>query len=212
MGRTLASVKGKYKYVRCHGLLGTYDDGLAWLKKPQNIQKPKCILWMGSSIGNLGRSEAADFLRGFSEVLGSQDIMLIGIDACQDRDQVFQAYNDKEGKTREFYYNGLKHANHLAGKDIFKLNDWVVFGEYDEEAGRHQAFYSPVKNVTVEGTPVIAGERIKFEESYKYSSLQSEELWLHAGLKPLARFGNDTDQYRESIFVFQRRTASVFGL
>ena len=151
--RTLAEVDGKYKKVRCHGLFGTYDNGLAWLKRPENLQKPKCILWMGSSIGNLSRTEAAGFLKGFTEILGDKDSMLIGIDACQDKDKVYRAYNDKEGTTLEFYYNGLINANKLLGKEVFRRADWKVIGEYDEDASRHQAFYSPVRDVVVEGIP-----------------------------------------------------------
>ena len=195
--RTLAEVDGKYKHVHCHGLFGTYDNGLAWLKRPENLRKPKCVLWMGSSIGNLSRVEAADFLKGFTEILGDRDSMLIGIDACQDKDKVYHAYNDKEGTTLEFYYNGLRNANKLLGKEVFRRADWKVIGEYDEDAGRHQAFYSPVTDAVVEGIPIKAGERIRFEESYKYSLLQTSELWERAGFMPKAVFGNRPNDYRK---------------
>jgi EasF-like predicted methyltransferase len=196
--RTLAAVEGRYKHVHCRGLLGTYDDGLVWLTKPENLRRPKCILWMGSSIGNLNRLEAADFLKGFSRILRDQDTMLIGVDACQDRDKVLHAYNDGEGKTHEFILNGLDHANTLSGREIFRKGEWKVIGEYDEEAGRHQAFVSPVRNVMVEGVSVEAGERIRIEESYKYSLIQSTELWEKAQLVSKARFGDSLNQYRKS--------------
>ena len=186
--------------MQCYGLLGTYDNGLAWLKKPENLKRSKCILWMGSSIGNLSRTEAADFLRSFSEILKDQDSMLIGIDACQDKDKVYHAYNDGVGKTLEFYYNGLSNANRVLGKEVFKRADWEVIGEYDEDAGRHQAFYSPLHDVVIEGTPIRAGERIRFEESYKYSSPQCSELWQQAGLMSWAKFGNKANDYRKCIF------------
>lgn len=201
--RTLSAVDGIYKYVRCHGLFGTYDDGLAWLKTTANMGKPKCILWMGSSIGNLDRTEAADFLKNcFSEVLRGQDSMLIGIDACQESDKIYHAYNDKQGKTHEFILNGLIHANKLMGKEVFRQGDWKVVGQYDEEAGRHQAFYSPVRDVLVEGTLIRTGERIRVEESYKYSILQSNELWQRAGLMVQARFGNRTNEYRKLAYYY----------
>lgn len=152
---------------------------------------------MGSSIGNLGRTEAADFLKGFTGILEDKDSMLIGIDACQHKDKVYHAYNDKEGTTLEFYYNGLINANKLLGKEVFSRADWKVIGEYDEDSGRHQAFYSPVKDVVVEGIPIKAGEKIRFEESYKYSLLQSSELWERAGLMPKAVFGNRLNNYRK---------------
>ena len=189
-----------YKHVRCHGLLGTYDDGLAWLKKPEHLERPKCILWLGSSIGNLDRKEAAHFLSQFSPILRAQDTMLIGIDACKDKDKVFHAYNDKDGKTHDFILNGLLRANTIMGQEIFRKDFWKVIGEYDEEAGRHQAFVVPLKDVAV-GTAVIrAGEKVRIEESYKYSLPQSAELWDNAGLVPKARFGNRVNQYRRSSY------------
>ena len=188
--------------MRCHGLFGTYDDGLAWLKKTASLGKSKCILWLGSSVGNLNRTEAADFLRGFSDVLQGQDSMLIGIDACQETDKVYHAYNDKQGKTHEFILNGLIHANKLMGKEAFRKEDWRVVGEYDEEAGRHQAFYSPVRDVMVEGTLIEAGEKIRVEESHKYSILQSNELWQRAGLMVQARFGDRINEYRQLEFSY----------
>lgn len=53
--RTLAQVPA-YRYVRCRGLLGTYDDGREWLREPMNISRRKCILSLGSSIGTLAGS------------------------------------------------------------------------------------------------------------------------------------------------------------
>ena len=210
--RTLAEVEGQYEHVRCHGLLGTYDNGLAWLKKPENLQRPKCILWMGSSIGNLGPNEAADFLKGFSGILGDEDSMLIGIDACQDKDKVFHAYNDKEGTTLEFYFNGLINANKHLGKEIFRRAEWKVIGEYDADAGRHQAFYSPVRDVMVEGISIKAGEKVKLEESYKYSLQQSRELWKSAGLNPQAIFGNRLGDYRKCALYSSCMSRKLFNI
>jgi uncharacterized SAM-dependent methyltransferase len=48
--RTLAQLP-QYEHVRAHGLLGTYDDGREWLRKPSNSSRQKCILTLGSSIG-----------------------------------------------------------------------------------------------------------------------------------------------------------------
>lgn len=50
--RTLAQLPA-YKHVRAHGLLGTYDDGRHWLKQPSNASRRKCILSLGSSVGEL---------------------------------------------------------------------------------------------------------------------------------------------------------------
>lgn len=197
--RTLSAVPKHWEYVRCRGLLGTYDDASDWLQRPELVQQPKWILSLGSSIGNFGRQEAATFLQGFASTLRSTDVVLVGLDACQDQDKVYHAYNDQEGKTHEFLLNGLLHANRLLGKDVFKLRDWEVIGEYDEAAGRHQAFYTPLKDLMIDGVYVAAGEKVRVEESYKYSSIQSNELWRKAGLVQQNCFSNSSNDYRKPL-------------
>lgn len=110
---------------------------------------------------------------------------------------MYSAYNDSHGKTHEFVLNGLVHANRILAKDVFRLEDWKVIGEYDESAGRHQAFYSPTKDLVIDGVYVETGEKIRVEESYKWSSEQSSKLWETAGLVRRASFGNRTDDYRK---------------
>ncbi|KAK3488126.1 C-type lectin protein [Neurospora hispaniola] len=192
--RTLAQVPS-YKHVKCHGLLGTYDDGRDWLKAPENINKQKCILHLGSSIGNFNRSDAAIFLKGFTDVLGPNDKMLIGVDACNDPARVYHAYNDKVGITHEFILNGLRNANEILGETAFIEGDWRVIGEYvyDEEGGRHQAFYAPTRDTMVMGELIRSHDRIQIEQSLKYSKEESERLWSTAGLEQVSEwtYGNE---------------------
>src|SRR2546429_2752610 len=199
--RTLGAFPtGTYRHVSCHGLLGTYEDGLEWLKKPDNIHRPKFILSMGSSIGNFSRADAAEFLRKFAGVLGPQGSLIIGLDGCKDKDKVYHAYNDKLGVTHKFLLNGLLHANTIIGHEVFNLADWTVVGEYDEEAGRHQAFYVPNRDVHFKNITMKAGEKIKVEESYKYSPQESSDLWKNAGVIKRASFGSS--EYRKLFFFY----------
>lgn len=108
LDRTLRQVP-TYRHVRTHGLLGTYDDGREWLKTPDVAAKRKCIMSLGSSIGknggrsreestkvlpfhpqtgNFQRDEAADFLRGFADVLQPNDTMIVGLDSCTNPSKV----------------------------------------------------------------------------------------------------------------------------
>ena len=196
--RTLSAVPpGTYKNVHCHGLYGTYDDGLKWLKTPQIDRKPRCILSLGSSIGNFNREAAAAFLKSFAHVLGPQDLMMIGIDGCQNKERVYHAYNDREGVTHEFVRNGLVHANKVLGREVFMQDDWEIFGEYDVSAGRHQAFYVSVADLKIDDVHFSAGEKVRIEESYKYSLFQTEVLWQNTGVTSQASFGDATGTYRK---------------
>ncbi|KAK4466152.1 hypothetical protein QBC42DRAFT_89948 [Cladorrhinum samala] len=192
--RTLAQLP-TYHHVHAHGLLGTYDDGREWLKDPSNTSRRKCILSLGSSIGNFGRGDAASFLKHFADVLGHGDTMLIGVDACNDPAKVYHAYNDKEGITHEFILNGLRNANKVLGETVFEEGDWRVIGEYvyDAEGGRHQAFYAPYRDTTVLGELVRPHERIQVEESLKWSPEETQKLWKAAGLAEIGKWmrGNE---------------------
>lgn len=194
--RTLAEIpQGTFKHVQCFGLLGTYDDGLAWLKQAEYAKRPKTILSLGSSIGNFPRNEAAEFLSQFVDIFTTNDSFLLGIDGCTDGSAVYHAYNDREGLTHEFILNGLKHANELLDREVFHVPDWQVIGEYDEQAGRHHAFVAPLKDVTVEGVNIGAGERVRIEESYKYDADQRRQLWNDAGVTEGASWTNTGGNY-----------------
>ncbi|OAA76453.1 DUF323 domain protein [Akanthomyces lecanii RCEF 1005] len=186
--RTLLQVPD-YKHVRSHGLWGTYDDGKDWLKQFADSDRNITIIHLGSSIGNFSRQEAGAFLQGFSQVMKPTDSIIIGIDSCCDPNKVYHAYNGN------FILNGLRHANAVYGSDIFNLDDWKVIGEfiYDEDGGRHQAFLSPNKEVTILGTTIKQAERLKIEQSLKYSQVGGEKLWRAAGLKEVKRWRRGDD-------------------
>ena len=130
--RTLSAIpEGTFEHVKCFGLLGTYDDGLEWLKRPENAKVPRTILSLGSSIGNFTREDAAGFLAQFAAILGPRSSLLLGLDGCQDGDKVYKAYNDSEGTTHRFTMNGLKHANRLLGYDAFDLGQWEAIGQFN---------------------------------------------------------------------------------
>lgn len=96
--------------------------------------------------------------------------------------------------------NGLAHANEIFGREIFDINDWKVIGEYvyDEDGGRHQAFVTPTRDVTILDQHIKAFERIKIEESLKYSVSGLQKLWQSAGLQKV-RTWSKHDEYGELI-------------
>ncbi|KKA16396.1 N-methyltransferase [Rasamsonia emersonii CBS 393.64] len=196
LNRTFAAISPQtYQHVRFHGLHGTYDDALSWLQNPDNRKQPTCVLSMGSSLGNFRRPEAAEFLGRFARLLGSSDSVIVGLDACKDRDKVYRAYNDSKGVTSRFYLNGLSHANAVLGYEAFKPGQWEVVCSFDEANGCHQAFYVPTQDVTINGISLRKGEKILFEEAFKYDLHERERLWRDAGLVPAASFGNSSNDY-----------------
>ncbi|KFH42389.1 hypothetical protein ACRE_068860 [Hapsidospora chrysogenum ATCC 11550] len=206
--RTLAELP-QFQHVTCHGLLGTYDDGREWLKDVGD--RPKCILHLGSSIGNFHRDEAAQFLGDFANTMRPSDAMFIGVDSCikpdkADRDiatlttarltailkpirlPLYTIVNTLYSRLPRFILNGLAHANAILNSQVFHLPDWKVIGEYvyDSDGGRHQAFVVPVRDVRVLDVDIPAYERIQIEQSLKYSPAGSDKMWKLAGLEEVA--------------------------
>lgn len=212
--RTLSAIPaGSFKHVKYFGLHGTYDDGLEWLKSAETAnRRQKNILWLGSSIGNFKRDDGAQFLKTFSDILRPGDTMIIGIDGCQDPDRVYHAYNDKQGVTHKFIRNGLQHANQIFGHEEFDMKKWTVIGEYNKAARRHQAFVSPTQETRIDGVVIHKDERVRIEESYKFSELDILRLWETASLVEGAKWANKTGDYGQSIpdlKLCQRRLTNV---
>ena len=73
-----------------------------------------------------------------------------------------------------------------------------MHGEYvhDERGGRHQAFYSPLEDTVVLGQLIRSGhDRIKVEQSLKYSEDGSRRLWEAAGLAEVGHWSKDNNEY-----------------
>lgn len=196
--RTLADIpENAYEHVKCYGLHGTYDDGLEWLKTPQIKAVTKAVLWLGSSVGNFSREDAGSFLNNFQNGLQPGDSMIVGIDACKEPERVYHAYNDCEGVTHQFVLNGLEHANEIMETEAFDMAKWKVIGEFDVENGRHHAFVTPTEDVSIGDISIAAGEKVRIEESYKFSSDETIELWKEAGLAAVEAWSTKRGDYGE---------------
>ncbi|KAM5506803.1 hypothetical protein McanMca71_001708 [Microsporum canis] len=194
--RTFAELPSKsYRYVKCGGLWGTYDDGLAWLNKLVNRNKPTWVMSLGSSMGNFNPTEAAGFLSGFARSLGPVDSMVIALDPCKASEKVFRAYNDSKGVTKQFYLNGLSNANTILGFEAFKLGEWDAIGEFDQTQGCHRAYYVPLTDTVIRDIHIKKGEKIFFEQAFKFGADECEKLWREAGLQPTRKFGDEYNIY-----------------
>lgn len=90
------------------------------------------------------------------------------------------------------------------GEELFNVDDWKVIGEYvyDDEGGRHQAFYSPTKDVYYKDIHFKAGERVHVEQSLKYSSEETSQLWNASGLNEVGRWSASSEAYSMSQISF----------
>jgi L-histidine Nalpha-methyltransferase / hercynylcysteine S-oxide synthase len=99
------------------------------------------------------------------------------------------------------------------GQKVFDINDWKIIGEYvhDSEGGRHQAFYSPKRNIRCLGVCIEEGERVQVEQSLKYSHEEARVLWQLAGLKEIGKWTATEELYSKSnIYLFKTSSRTIF--
>lgn len=88
-----------------------------------------------------------------------------------------------------------------------------MIGEYvyDLTGGRHQAFYSPTKDVHYKDVYIKAGERVQVEQSLKYSPEEAQGLWKTSGLVEMARWSASSEAYSKwlTVFAFRPRTPYI---
>ncbi|KAI4262932.1 MAG: hypothetical protein L6R42_001900 [Xanthoria sp. 1 TBL-2021] len=130
------------QFVECRGLLGTYDDCATWLKQDAKLTSaPLTIVWLGSSIANLGMPEARELLSRLVGLSPRNRRMIVAVDGCAEEQRIRRAYDLAGGQSRQFVMNGLCHANRIIGSEQFCNKDWIFRGSY-----RHseRTFYSSV--------------------------------------------------------------------
>ncbi|KAK4938800.1 hypothetical protein LTR10_020807 [Elasticomyces elasticus] len=200
--RTLRDIKPEeFQYVRCHGLFGSYDDGLDWLRSSAMSSKPRCIMSLGSTLGGFDLPESAKFLSQFANLPGppssdgNSTLMLIGLDGCLDGKKVWSAYNDSEHRNERFIRNVMTHANRVLGQEIFRQEDWEHRGKWNAELKRHEQYLIPKKDVDFEGHCLRAGEEVFVVASQKYGAEERETLWQHSGLRPLKEWHTQSHGY-----------------
>ncbi|KAJ2831926.1 hypothetical protein GGI24_001417 [Coemansia furcata] len=216
----MESLAPRFANVSFVALCGTYDEVLTQFKKSAHRQKT--LLWLGSSIGNYSAESATQFLTDISDrTLATNDTIIIGMDRQKDPAVVMAAYHDAQGVTTEFKMNELKHANRLisAGTNgdlpAFDVDKFRYVGEYDEAAGRRDAFLEAREDTLVKWPSDLAAqfkdfcgsdllirrhERIYVESSHKYGNGSAGVLARSTGLIHAAQWQDARGYYELNLF------------
>ncbi len=175
-----------YPRLQIEAIAGEYEDALEHLSGPH--ARPRLIAWLGSSIGNFRKPEAADFLHRIREWMSSDDRMLVGIDLRKDRERLERAYDDSQGVTARFNKNLLTRINRELNAN-FDIDSFSFEARYRESTGSVESYLVSDNRQTVEVRDLnasyefAAGERIHTEDSHKFSHEEIEALAARAGLK-----------------------------
>jgi L-histidine N-alpha-methyltransferase len=166
---------------------------------------PKLVLWLGSSVGNLTRDEAAAFLARVREVMVPGDALLIGIDLRKERGVLEGAYDDAAGVTARFTLNLLQRMNRELDAR-FDVRHFAHRTVYHEDEGRVQIeiVSRRAQRVAIEALDLeidlARGEAIHVEDSFKYSLAETLELAAAAGLRVEERWLDRAARFSLSLF------------
>ena len=139
------SLLEKYPNLEIISVAAEYDEGLRQLE--MHNERPKLILWLGSSIGNFKPEEAIDFLKNIVKILSPNDFFLFGFDLQKEKNLLVKAYNDSQEVTAEFNLNLLSRINRELGgefdlcahrEDANGMRFVIVLGRGSHGHGKHQ--------------------------------------------------------------------------
>ena len=132
--------------MEAKGIWADYNSGLDWMSTGKlTPQVPPCashhvILFMGSTLGNIPRLDAQALLNRIVDTgMRPGDMILVGLDQCQDADLVINSYSDADGLATELYRNGMYNAAkqaHIEG--LLNPEDFEYYAVYDHDEHCHK--------------------------------------------------------------------------
>lgn len=163
-------------------------------------QKPKLILFLGSSIGNMTPKESISFLSIVKTQMKTGDMLLVGCDLKKHPQIILNAYNDSQGWTKAFNLNLLERINRELSAD-FKIDQFDHYPTYDPDTGLCKSYLVSLKKqeVTLPGLGTSISfekdETILMEKSQKYTLHQLKETAAASGFQPIQQFTDSGNQF-----------------
>ncbi|DBA68320.1 TPA: hypothetical protein ACH3X2_013633 [Trebouxia sp. C0005] len=138
-----------------------------------------CVLWLGSSVGNLKPHEAVGFFQSVQQSSGPNTQIFLCTDLWKDAKTLHAAYCDSQGVTEAFIKNGMTHALHAVGVGAQAdpacwLYD-VVINPVDRRVEMWLVANEDVKGVC-DSVDIHKGERILMEMSRKFTLKDIRQL------------------------------------
>ncbi|HEY1864894.1 MAG TPA: L-histidine N(alpha)-methyltransferase [Roseiarcus sp.] len=135
--------------------------------------RPRAAFFPGSTLGNLGPSDAAALLRRMREHVGRSGKAIIGVDLRKDVETLIAAYDDKRGVTAEFNLNLLVRINRELKGD-FALDAFAHEARWNERESAIEMHLVSLKPqiVSVAGSSFAfaQGETIHTETCRKFDA------------------------------------------
>ena len=198
---SLESLASTYPGLICKGVLADFNADVAL----PFAGSRRLILFLGSTIGNLGDEDAHRFLTGVAQAMEDQDRFLVGFDLVKDKDVLERAYDDARGVTARFNLNLLTRLNGELDADFdpSAFRHRAFFNEDESRIEMHieslasQAVRIPDAGLSFEMEP---GETIHTEISRKFERDAVRRMTSRAGLQMDAWMMDDREYFAVALF------------
>ncbi len=164
-----ASISAAYPHLEVAPFVG---DFLNLEALPELGRGRRVGFFPGSTIGNLDRDQAIQFLKAARERLAPGALFILGVDLVKDPAVLVAAYDDAQGVTAAFNRNVLVRANREVGTD-FDLDGFEHLALWNGEQSRMEMHLRATRDQRVSvGDRVFdfaAGETIHTESSRKFT-------------------------------------------
>lgn len=168
-----------------------FFDGLAAAVQGRR-GRDVCVLFLGSTIGNMSLHDSQLFLRTIAEIVHSNTLgrsfqLVLGIDMWKDPEVLQRAYDNET--TRDFELNGLRNSLRHSAPDLrFDPDEWRYDVHVNPELHQVEMYAVSLREQRSERLHFAEGERILLEVSHKFTP--AERGALCDRYEPIATFGD----------------------
>ncbi len=187
-----------------------------WIEGLDNVNQGRIggerllLLFLGSSIGNLERSELATFLTQLRQLLLPGDFFLLGADLVKDEKQMLSAYDDATGVTAAFNLNLLGRINRELEAD-FCLDSFGHQARWNADERRIEMHLVSrctqvvrIAALEIAGFDTSfsfeAGESIWTESSHKFSQSELQLFASQSGFRILSTWVDEVWPFAETLW------------
>jgi dimethylhistidine N-methyltransferase len=202
---TCAKALGGVANVEIEPVEASYLDGIVQALERRKAGQPALLLFLGSTIGNFNRGEAAGFLRHLSKAMQPGDHLLLGADLVKSRARLLSAYDDPIGVTAAFNRNLLARINReLDGH--FDIAQFVHEARYNERQSRIEMHLRSraAQDVRIEALGITVsfaeGETIWTESSHKFRADEIPGIGCRSGWLCVRQWVDGEWGFAETLF------------
>ncbi|WP_075591399.1 L-histidine N(alpha)-methyltransferase [Labilibacter marinus] len=199
--RAASHLSMHYPELLIRGVVADFIQQLSQLSfKGKNL-----FLFLGSTIGNLSKTERQTFMQQLSQVMKPGDKLLLGMDLVKDFSILEKAYNDDKKVTDKFNKNILRVVNNMMGSNL-NTNDFKHHAFYNHVDDRIEMHLIANRTMTID-FPLInhkivfkKGESIHTENSHKFNPASIKQIGDMGNLKLDNIFTDNKQWFSLSLF------------